>query len=106
MRRPRSTATAITGWSFRPPNPGIQNWGATENWHAGGMLVRWRSLPFAPRTMEGIIDSQLVKLSRLMDELPGGTRRFSAEDRRCQIEEREQGFARRIACCARETIRE
>jgi hypothetical protein len=56
--------------------------------------------------MEGIIDSQLVKLSRLMDELPGGTRRFSAEDRRCQIEEREQGFARRIACCARETIRE
>jgi hypothetical protein len=38
------------------------------------MLVRWQSLPFAPNTMEGIIDSKLVKLLRLMDELPAGTR--------------------------------
>jgi hypothetical protein len=79
-----------------PTDPGVQNWVATEKLHAGGMLVRWQSLPFAPKTVEGIVDSQLVKLSRLVEELPAGTRRFSAEDRRRQIEEREQGFARRI----------
>jgi hypothetical protein len=59
-------------------------------------LVRWQSLPFGPKPEEGIIDSKLVKLTRLMDELPPQTRRFSADDRRRQIQEREQGYARRI----------
>ncbi|HKD68384.1 MAG TPA: hypothetical protein VKB84_16170 [Candidatus Binataceae bacterium] len=79
-----------------PTDPGVQNWVDTERLHAGGMLVRWQSLPFAPKAMEGIIDSKLVKLSRLMNELPADTPLFSAEDRRRQIQQREQGYARRI----------
>jgi hypothetical protein len=79
-----------------PTDPGVQNWIDTEKLHAGGMLVRWQSLPFAPTTMEGIIDSKLVKLSRLMNELPAQTRRFSADDRRRQIEDRQRGYERRI----------
>ncbi|HYK16547.1 MAG TPA: hypothetical protein VEV37_00940, partial [Bryobacteraceae bacterium] len=79
-----------------PTDPGVQNWVDTERLHGGGMLVRWQSLPFAPKAMEGIIDSKLVKLSRLMNELPADTPLFSAEDRRRQIQQREQGYARRI----------
>lgn len=79
-----------------PTDPGVQNWVDTEKLHAGGMLVRWQSLPFEPKPEEGIIDSKLVKLKRLMEELPPQTRRFSAQDRRRQIQEREQGYARRI----------
>lgn len=79
-----------------PTDPGVQNWVDTEKLHAGGMLVRWQSLPFAPKTIEGIIDSKLVKLSHLMNELPPETRLFSVEHRRRQIHEREQGYARRI----------
>jgi hypothetical protein len=79
-----------------PTDPGVQNWIDTERLHAGGMLVRWQSLPFAPKTVEGIIDTKLVKLTRPMNELPPDTRTFSAVDRRRQIQEREQGYQRRI----------
>jgi hypothetical protein len=79
-----------------PTDPGVQNWVDTERLHAGAMLVRWQALPFAPKVMEGIADTKLVELSRLMNELPPETRKFTAADRRRQIQEREQGYSRRI----------
>jgi hypothetical protein len=80
-----------------PIDPGAYNWVDTERLNSGEMLIRWQALPHPPKEENpSIATSRLVKLAQLHDVLPRGTRMADAQERRRQIEQREQGFARRI----------
>ena len=80
-----------------PADPGVHNWVDTEQLNSGEMLIRWQALASPPKQEDpSIAKSQLVKLSKLGDVLPAGTRMVSAQERRRQVEAREAGFARRI----------
>ncbi len=80
-----------------PADPGVHNWVDTERLNSGEMLIRWQALPHPPKEEKpSIAAARLVKLARLGDALPSGTKMVDARERRRQIEQRERGFARRI----------
>jgi len=77
-------------------DPGIQNWLDTAGLHEGFMLFRWEMLQRTPVPKLAVRDVRVVKLKDLESALPHPTPKFSAEDRRKQVAERHEGYARRM----------
>jgi hypothetical protein len=77
-------------------DPGIQNWLDTAGLHEGFMLFRWELLQRTPDPKLAVRDVRVVKLRDLQGALPFPTPKFSGEDRRKQVAERHEGYARRM----------
>jgi len=77
-------------------DPGVQNWLDTDGLHEGFMLLRWELLQLTPDPKLAVRDVKVVKLADLAAALPYPAGRFSSDDRRKQIADRQSGYARRM----------
>lgn len=79
-------------------DPGVHNWISSSNLHEGTMMLRWQNLPTtAPETGGAGVTTELVKLADLHDKLPAETVWVSSNERDTQLQNRLQGYLRRVA---------
>lgn len=67
-----------------PTDPGVHNWIDTGGVHEGIFYFRWQGLPPSDPAPPEIKGYKLVKLDRLGDALPDGTRFVTTEERAAQ----------------------
>lgn len=99
LNQSQSVADPDGGYTFvvSPVDPGIHNWVDSAGLHEGTIMVRWQGLPAT--TVDGgpDVSAQRVKLADLPSLLPATTRRVTAAERARQLEDRYQGYLRRIS---------
>lgn len=79
-----------------PHDPGVFNWVDTVGQHEGTIMARWQNLPAQrPVTGAAAISAQVVKLDRLSEVLPAGTRYVTPQERAAQLAARVAGFQKR-----------
>ena len=76
-----------------PTDPGVHNWIDTGGVHAGIFYFRWQGLPSDDPTPPEIKGYALVKLDRLEEALPAGTRFVKPEERKAQQAARARAVA-------------
>jgi hypothetical protein len=77
-------------------DPGVQNWLETGGLHEGLMLFRWELLQRTPDPKLAVRNVKVVKLKDVPGAFEFPAPKFSPEDRRKQIAERHEGYARRM----------
>ncbi len=77
-------------------DPGVQNWLDTTGLREGFLLFRWELLQRTPDPKLAVRDVKVVKVKDVQSSLPYPAPKFSAEDRRKQIAERQAGYAQRM----------
>ena len=79
-----------------PHDPGVWNWLDTGGLRDGSLCIRWQVLPADVAPDAVIRDVRLVKTAALAKELPAGAPMISSADRRKQLRQRVEDYARRF----------
>lgn len=79
-------------------DPGVHNWLDTGGLREVIAQHRWQGLPRTVNSANGPkIQTRLVKLKNLEEQLPAGVKRISSAERRRQLAQRRASFQRRFA---------
>jgi hypothetical protein len=79
-------------------DPGVYNWIDTDGLSDGTIMARWQDLPaITPAGGGPAISTQVVALSDLSSYLPARTQYVTATQREQQLEQRQAGYAWRLA---------
>jgi len=99
LNQAQSLPDADGGYTFvvSPDDPGVANWLDTAGLREGTIMVRWQGLPETVTDGGPAVSAQKVRLSDLPALLPAGTRRVTVAERARQIDERYQGYLRRVS---------
>jgi len=79
-------------------DPGVYNWIDTAGMHEGYLNLRWQALPKkVPATGDVSATMRLVKLADLKSILPAHTKWVTKQERKQQLRERREAYAKRYA---------
>lgn len=79
-------------------DPGVYNWIDTVGMHEGYLNLRWQALPGkVPATGDVSATMKLVKLADLKSILPPHTKWVTKQERKQQLRERREAYAKRYA---------